>query len=124
MPLLASSQTLSTEEYCSVPCRTLKNALLVKAERDVLLSQIEVSRDSINILNLVVSVQNDLIATQDSTITLYKENTERYERMLGNKEMIVGLKDKQIKKEKLKATAGWVVAGVNATLLVIKLLGL
>jgi len=122
MPLLASSQTLSTEEYCSVPCRTLKNALLVKAERDMLFDQIEVARDSVNILQLVVSTQNDLITTQDSTISLYKENEEKYIKMLGNKDMIVGLKDKQIKKEKTKALAGWAIAIVNGALLVIRLL--
>ena len=88
----------------------------------MLLNQVEVARDSVHILNVVVSVQNDLISTQDSTITLYKENEEKYLKMLGNKDMIVGLKDKQIKKEKLKTLAGWGVAILNGTLLIIRLL--
>ena len=88
----------------------------------MLFDQIEVARDSVNILQLVVSTQNDLITTQDSTISLYKENEEKYIKMLGNKDMIVGLKDKQIKKEKTKALAGWAIAIVNGALLVIRLL--
>jgi hypothetical protein len=42
--------------------------------------------------------------------------------MLDNKDKIVGLKDKQIKQEKIKALAGWAVAVLNATFLVIKLI--
>jgi len=120
-----SSQTLSIdspEEYCSVPCRTLKNALLVKNERDMLISRVIVMKDSISILSNIVLTQDSLIATQDSTISLYKENEEKYIKMLGNKDMIVGLKDKQIKKEKTKALAGWAIAALNGVLLVIKLL--
>ena len=122
MTLSASSQALSTEEYCSVPCRTLKNALLVKNERDMLLSRVVVMKDSISILSDIVIGQNNLILTQDSTISLYKENEEKYIKMLGNKEMILGLKDKQIKQVKSKALAGWAIAVVNGALLVIKLL--
>ena len=74
----------------------------------MLLNQISVARDSISILNNIVSNQNDLIITQDSTISLYKGNEEKYIKMLGNKDKIVGLKDDQIKKEKTKALVGWV----------------
>jgi hypothetical protein len=122
MPLLASSQTLSTEEYCSVPCRTLKNALLVKNERDMLVNQVGVMRDSISILSDIVLTQNDLIINRDSVIIAYQTNETRYVEMLGNKDSIVELKNKQIKKEKTKALAGWAVAVVNGALLVLKLL--
>ena len=88
----------------------------------MLLNQVAVTRDSISILSNIVLNQNDLIITQDSTISLYKENEQKYIKMLGNKDKIVGLKDDQIKKEKTKALAGWAIAILNGTLLVIKLL--
>ena len=88
----------------------------------MLISRVIVMKDSISILSNIVLTQDSLIATQDSTISLYKENEEKYIKMLGNKDMIVGLKDKQIKKEKTKALAGWAIAALNGVLLVIKLL--
>ena len=122
MPWLANSQTLSTEEYCTVPCRTLKNALLVKADRDFIKGQLVVARDSISILNTIVSRQDSLLDSREDVIFLYRENEVRYLEMLDNKDKIVGLKDKQIKQEKIKALAGWAVAILNTTFLVIKLI--
>lgn len=122
MPLLANSQTLSTEEYCSVPCRTLKNALLVKAERDFLSDRISILKDSTSILNTIVLTQNKLILNRDSVIVLHQDNEVRYLEMLNNKDQIIGIKDKQIKQEKFKALAGWAVAVLNTTFLVIKLI--
>ena len=78
LPLLASSQTLSIDSTCCVPCKTLKKALIVKSERDFLKNQIGVARDSINILSSVVINQDSVIKTQDSSISLYKKNEENY----------------------------------------------
>ncbi len=122
MPWLASSQTLSNEEYCTVPCRTLKNALLVKADRDFIKGQLVVTRDSISILNTIVSRQDSLLTTQDSIILLYKENEGHYIGMLDIKNEVILIKDKQIRQEKVKALAGWAVAILNTTFLVIKLI--
>ena len=122
MPWLANSQTLSTEEYCTVPCRTLKNALVFKNECELVKGQLVVARDSVYILSNVVVKQDSLISTQDSIIMLHKDNEAKYLEMLENKDKIVGLKDKQIKQEKIKALAGWAVAVLNATFLVIKLI--
>ena len=121
MPLLASSQTLSSDTLCSVPCYTLKNALVVKAEKELLQDQMLVARDSISILSNIVLNQDSLILTQDSTIVLYKANEERYVEMLGNKDQIIGVKEKQIQKAKNKALTGWAVAILNGTLLALKL---
>lgn len=121
MPLLMNSQTLSTEQYCSVPCRTLKNALLVKTERDFLSDQMSLLKDSTSILSSIILTQNKLILNRDSVIILHQDNEIRYLEMLKNKDEIIGIKDKQIKQEKLKMLAGWAVAFLNTTLLVIQL---
>jgi len=42
--------------------------------------------------------------------------------MIENKDKIINIKDKQIKQEKIKALAGWAVAVLNTTFLVIKLI--
>jgi hypothetical protein len=123
MPWLASSQTLSNkEEYCSVPCRTLKNALIFKNECKLVKGQLAIARDSTYILSNIVASQDSLVATQDSIISLFRDNEARYIGMLNNKDQIIEVKDKQIKQEKFKTLAGWAVAVLNTTLLVIKLI--
>ncbi len=123
MPWLASSQTLSNkEEYCSVPCRTLKNALIFKNECELVKGQLVVARDSISILNNITSRQDSLLTNRENVIFLQRENEVRYLEMIENKDKIIGVKDKQIKQEKLKALAGWAVAILNTTFLVIKLI--
>jgi hypothetical protein len=123
MPWLASSQTLSNkEEYCSVPCRTLKNALIFKNECELVKGQLVVARDSISILNNIVFRQDSLISTKESIIFLQRENEVRYIGIIENKNKIIEIKDKQIKQAKIKTLTGWVVATVTTTLLVIKLL--
>jgi hypothetical protein len=123
MPWLASSQTLSNkEEYCSVPCRTLKNALIFKNECELVKGQLVVARDSVYILSNVVVKQDSLISTQDSIISLYKENEGHYIGMLDIKNEVILIKDKQIRQEKIKTITGWAVAILNTTFLVIKLI--
>ena len=123
MPWLASSQTLSNkEEYCSVPCRTLKNALIVKNEYELAKGQLAVARDSIYLLSNITNRQDSLILIQDSTISLYKTNETRHIKIISNQDKIVQAKNKQIKQAKVKTLTGWVVATITTTLLVIKLL--
>ena len=123
MPWLASSQTLSNkEEYCSVPCRTLKNALIFKNECELVKGQLVVARDSISILNNITSRQDSLLTNKENVIFLQRENEVRYLEMIENKDKVIEVKDKQIKQEKLKALAGWAVAVLNTTFLVIKLI--
>ena len=123
MPWLASSQTLSNkEEYCSVPCRTLKNALIFKNECELVKGQLVVARDSISILNNITFRQDSLISAKESIIFLQRENEVRYIGIIENKNKIIEVKDKQIKQAKIKTLTGWVVATVTTTLLVIKLL--
>ncbi len=123
MPWLASSQTLSNkEEYCSVPCRTLKNALIFKNECELVKGQLVVARDSISILNNITSKQDSLISAKESIIFYQRENEVRYIGIIENKNKIIEVKDKQIKQAKIKTLTGWVVATVTTTLLVIKLL--
>ena len=119
LPLLASSQTLSIDSTCCVPCKTLKKALIVKSERDFLKNQIRVARDSINILSSVVINQDSVIKTQDSSISLYKKNEENYNSIIEKKDGIIEVKDEQIKQEKTKTKIAWIVTGLNTVALLL-----
>jgi hypothetical protein len=122
MPLLASSQTLSIDTTCCVPCNTLKKALLVKTERDYLKDQLEVSRDSSKILLNVVAHQDSVIKTQDSSILLYKENEKSYQQIVSNKDQIIEIKDTQIKKAKNKTKLAWATTGLSTLAFILILL--
>ena len=109
MPLLVSSQTLLTEDLVTVPTKTLKNALIVKNERDFLKNQITVVRDSVNILVTITNNQDSIIKNQDTSISLYKKIDIDRQKQLEYKDNIITDKDniitdyqKQIKKFKLK----------------------
>ena len=122
MPLLANSQTLSTDTLCKVPCNTLKKALIVKTERDYLKNQITVVRDSVSILNDIVLNQNNLILNRDSVIVLYKDNELRYKEIITNKDQIIEVKDKQVKKAKNSSKFAWITTGASAVVFLLILL--
>ena len=109
MPLLVSSQTLLTEDLVTVPTKTLKNALIVKNERDFLKNQITVVRDSVNILVTITNNQDSIIKNQDTSISLCKKIDIDRQKQLEYKDNIITDKDNiitdyqnQIKKFKLK----------------------
>ena len=113
LPLSASLQTLSNDSLCCVPCKSLKKALLVKTERDLLKDQIGVTRDSILIFTNILSNQDSIIIKQDTTISLYKKNEDKYNQIIINKDIEIKLKDKQIKKAKNKMRVAWATTGLS-----------
>ena len=120
--MLASSQALSIDSTCCVPCKALKKALIVKNERDFLKNQIGVTRDSVSILTNIVVSQDSVIKTQDSSISLYKKNEEYFNTIINKKDGIIELKDKQIKQQKTKTRIAWIVTGLNTVALILILL--
>ena len=82
--LPVSSQTLLNDSTCCVPCKSLKKALLVKTERDYLKNQIEITRDSVFILNNITLNQDTIIKTQGRQITLFKQNEISYKKLIVN----------------------------------------
>jgi hypothetical protein len=100
----------------------LKKALVVKNERDYLTNQIGVARDSISILSTIVDNQDSVILTQDSSISLYRKNESNYTSIIGKKDGILELKDKQIKQQKSKLKLAWGVTGLTAILFILTFL--
>jgi hypothetical protein len=98
----ASSQALSSDSLALIPIKSLKNALLVKNERDYLNTQLRLSRDTINI-------QSNIIYNQDLTInnlidqtSVYKANEQGYKEAILYKDSIVDLKNTQINQLNIK----------------------
>ena len=106
----ASSQTLSIDTQCCVPCATLKKALLIKTERDYLKNQIGVTRDSVAILSVIVSQQDTLIKNKNNQIDLHKKNELNYTQIIDNKSKQIGLYDKELKTVKAGRRVAYGVA--------------
>jgi len=87
--LPANSQTLLDDSTCCVPCYTLKNALILKQDYDLLKTELNLSRDSINIYTNI-SLQKDSIVLDQRNII--KENGD----IITVKNSILSEKDKKI----------------------------
>jgi hypothetical protein len=66
--LPANSQTLLNDSVCCVPCYTLKNALILKQDYDLLKSELNISRDSINIYTKINFQKDSIIFDQRNII--------------------------------------------------------
>jgi hypothetical protein len=84
-----SSQTLLNDSTCSVPCSSLRNALLMKADNKLLVSEISVTRDSVNILQ-----KQSLV--KDSLISDYKTIVSEKDTIIGLNRSIINEREKQV----------------------------
>jgi hypothetical protein len=116
----ANSQALSIDTQCCVPCNTLKKALLVKTEKDYLKNQIGVVRDSVSILNVIVSQQDTLLKSKDSQIELYKKNEVNYLQIVDNKNKQIELYNKELKatKKSIKTAYGVAILSIFSSILI------
>ena len=119
MPLLASSQTRSNDSLVTVPVKTLRNALIVKSERDYLKSQILLVRDSVSILNNTISYKDSTIKNLNQSIIYYKQIDLDRQQQLSYKDKIIDNYKTQIKKEKKKT---YIIGGSFAFLSLLLLL--
>lgn len=106
----ASSQTLSNDSLALVPIKSLKNALLVKNERDYLKIQLKLSRDTINIQSNIIYNQDLTISNLIDQTSAYKSNEQGYEEVMLYKDSIVELKNKQINQLNTKVKAAKTVS--------------
>ena len=119
VPLLANSQTRSNDSLVTVPVKTLRNALIVKSERDYLKSQISIVRDSVNILDNTISYKDSTIKNLNQSIIYYKQIDLDRQQQLSYKDKIIDNYKTQIKKEKKKT---YIIGGSFAFLSLLLLL--
>lgn len=91
----ASSQQRLSDSTVIVPIKSLKNALLVKADRDNLKKELVVARDSISIMEKVILRQDTALFVCDTTRTVL-------EGKIGDLKGTIKAKDGQIEERNKK----------------------
>ena len=91
----ASSQKLSNDSVI-VPVKALRNALLVKADRDNLKLELSLTRDSIKHMDTIILRQDSIINVCDSTRVELDKKVEDYKGVVKAKDSIIEEKDKKI----------------------------
>ena len=113
-PSLANSQKLSVQDSsCTVPCYTLRNALTVKADYDYLKDQIQVVRDSVGALNLIIDDQNSIIVLQYENISILEQNEKTLIGIIENKDKEIALHKKEIRKQKVYKTVAYIISAAS-----------
>jgi ADP-dependent phosphofructokinase/glucokinase len=108
---LANSQKLSAQDSsCTVPCYTLRNALVVKADCDYLKDQIEITRDSIKILDSILENQNAIVILQNEALSLQKQNEKTLIEIIENKNKEITIHKKEIKKQKIHKKLAYIIS--------------
>lgn len=83
-----------------VPVKTLKNALIVLEQRNYCKQQLEVTRDSILIMDNIIKVQDSSIINLNTQIELYKKNVDNYVKIVENKDKEIEIYKSKYNKEK------------------------
>ena len=91
-----NSQQLSSDSTVIVPVKSLRKALLVKAERDDLKNQLIVARDSITVMDSIIIQQDAIIMVLDSTRTILDSQILDYQGTVMAKNGIIHEQDKKI----------------------------
>jgi len=101
MSLVSYSQKLSstTPSDCIVPCKALKNALLMNEDYLALKNQYQIKNDSIVNLKEIVVKKDELLSNKNKEIDLMRSNEESYKG-------IIKEKDKQIAEYQRKYKIG------------------
>ena len=86
---------------------------MVKADCDYLKDQIQIARDSISTLNLIVDDQNSIIILQHENILILEQNEKTLIGIIENKDKEITLHKKEIRKQKLHKTIAYIVSAAS-----------
>ena len=100
LPTYSQTNSKTSSDSCIVPVSTLRNALIIKSQRDLLKKEIEITRDSISKLTELVDVKDSIIKNQEEIILLYKQNLERCQEVVKTKDSIIEEWKKKYKKQR------------------------
>ncbi len=116
MTLPIFSQKLSNDSIKCVPVSALRNAVIMKTEFEKCKISLSESRDSVFILNKIVSSQDTLINIKTQKISILEDNVKNLNDVIVSKDGIIGEKNKQIKKYKKQTFVGYGVGFVSILL--------
>ena len=91
-----SSQQRLSDSTVIVPIKSLRNALLVKTERDNLKKELTTARDSITTMNKIIFRQDTALYVCDSTRIILDKKVKDYEEVVKAKNGIIEEKDKKL----------------------------
>lgn len=108
MSLVGYSQKASsiTPTDCIVPCKALKNALIMKEDYESLKNQFQIKNDSIMVLQQIVVKKDELITNKDKEISLMKSNEVAYKEIIREKDKQLAEYQRKYKLGKVKQYAG------------------
>jgi hypothetical protein len=86
---------------------------MIKADCDYLKDQIQIARDSISTLNLIVDDQNSIITLQYENILMLEQNEKTLIRIIENKDKEITLHKKEIRKQKVYKTVAYIVSAAS-----------
>ena len=92
----ASSQQRLSDSTVIVPIKSLKNALLVKTDRDNLKKELVVARDSISLIKKVILRQDTALFVCDSTRVLLDDKIKDLKGIITSKDGMINERDKKI----------------------------
>jgi hypothetical protein len=115
----ASSQQRLSDSTVIVPIKSLKNALLVKTDRDNLKKELVIARDSISTMEKIILRQDTALFVCDSTRVILDDKVKDLKGIITAKDGMINERDKKISdlEDKLRgAKAAFVIATVGMIL--------
>jgi len=91
-----NSQQRLSDSTVIVPVKSLRNALAIKADRDNLKNQLGVARDSITVMDSIITKQDGIIMVLDSTRLVLDSLIGDYEGTVTAKNGIIHEQDEKI----------------------------
>ena len=92
----ASSQQRLSDSTVIVPIKSLKNALLVKTDRDNLKKELIIARDSISSMEKVILRQDTALFICDTTRLILEDKVKDLKGIIVSKDGIINERDKKI----------------------------
>ena len=92
----ASSQQRLSDSTVIVPIKSLKNALLVKTDRDNLKKELVIARDSISSMEKVILRQDTALFICDTTRLILEDKVKDLKGIITSKDGMINERDKKI----------------------------
>ncbi len=115
----ASSQQRLSDSTVIVPIKSLKNALLVKTDRDNLKKELVIARDSISSMEKVILRQDTALFICDTTRLILEDKVKDLKGIITSKDGMINERDKKITdlEDKIKgAVAAFVLSTIGLIL--------
>lgn len=121
LPGLSQKLSPNKSKDCVVPCESLRKALINKEDKTLLENKLVIVKDSITILNEVVSLQINLIDNKEKIIESLVSSQELQVNVIIEKDKQISHYKKMVRKQKIYKFIGFTTStlGVVAVVLIL-----